>query len=192
MTMLWPNQSAAANRRPALRFTMTDNLNIFTAIHARGPAVAELGSLGIMSAQPIPYAYTQKGRSVYSVLVVGFIAALAVLFFLSHDPIFTAIGVFFVVLVCSGIFTFLKGEVWSMSIQDGVLSWAYARWPKSSGRIELSSVRAIVIDDCSSALTITFADGSSQKTKLVGYGNRLRDYLASHYPQIVIKYVEGT
>jgi len=42
-----PNQSAAANRRPALRLTMTDNLNIFTACHARGPAVAELGSLGI-------------------------------------------------------------------------------------------------------------------------------------------------
>jgi hypothetical protein len=38
-----PNQSAAANRRPALRLTMTVNLNIFTAIHARGPAVAELG-----------------------------------------------------------------------------------------------------------------------------------------------------
>jgi hypothetical protein len=26
---------------------MTDNLNIFTAIHARGPAVAELGSFGV-------------------------------------------------------------------------------------------------------------------------------------------------
>jgi hypothetical protein len=39
---MWPNQSAAANRRPALRFTMMDNLNIFTAFHALGPAVAEL------------------------------------------------------------------------------------------------------------------------------------------------------
>jgi hypothetical protein len=38
-----PNQGAAANRRPALRFTMMDNLNIFTASHAHGPAVAELG-----------------------------------------------------------------------------------------------------------------------------------------------------
>ena len=145
-----------------------------------------------MSAAPTLYTYTQKGRSVYTVLVVGFVAILAVLFFLSRDPVFTAISVFFVVLVCSGIFTFLKGETWSMSIQDGVLSWAYARWPKSSGRIELSAVRAIVIDDCSCALTITFADGSSQKTKLVGYGSRLRDYLATHHPQIAIEYVEGT
>jgi hypothetical protein len=145
-----------------------------------------------MSAPPIPYSYTHNGCSVYSVLVVGFVAALAVLFFLSHDPVFTAIGVLFVGLVCSGIFAFLKREVWSISIQDGVLSWDYARWPKSSGRIELSSVRAIVIDDCSSALTIIFADGSSRKTKLVGYGSRLRDYLACHYPQIAVEYVEGT
>ena len=43
VTMMLPNQGAAANRRPALRLTMTDNLNIFTAFHARGPAVAELG-----------------------------------------------------------------------------------------------------------------------------------------------------
>ena len=37
------NKGAAANRRPALRLTMTDNLNIFTVCHAHGPAVAELG-----------------------------------------------------------------------------------------------------------------------------------------------------
>jgi hypothetical protein len=37
-----PNKGAAANRRPALRFTMIDNLNIFTACLAHGPAVAEL------------------------------------------------------------------------------------------------------------------------------------------------------
>lgn len=43
MTMLWPSQCAVANRRQALRFTMSDNLNICFAIHARGPAVAELG-----------------------------------------------------------------------------------------------------------------------------------------------------
>ena len=42
---MWPNQIAAANRPQALRLTMTDNLNIFTACHARGPAVAELCSL---------------------------------------------------------------------------------------------------------------------------------------------------
>jgi hypothetical protein len=42
ITTLMPNQCAAANRRPALRFTMLDNLNIFTAFHAHGPAVAEL------------------------------------------------------------------------------------------------------------------------------------------------------
>ena len=37
-----PNQGAAANRRPTLRFTMTDNLNNLGAIPAPCPAVAEL------------------------------------------------------------------------------------------------------------------------------------------------------
>ena len=43
MTHWPPNQGAAANRREALRLTMTDNLNAFIAFHAYGPAVAELG-----------------------------------------------------------------------------------------------------------------------------------------------------
>jgi hypothetical protein len=38
-----PNQGAAANRPQALRLTMTDNLNIFTALTAPCRAVAELG-----------------------------------------------------------------------------------------------------------------------------------------------------
>ena len=40
------NKGAAANRRQTLRFTMSDNLNILTAIHVHGPSVAELLSLG--------------------------------------------------------------------------------------------------------------------------------------------------
>ena len=39
----WPNQGAAANSRPALRFTMLDNLNICFASDAPCPAVVELG-----------------------------------------------------------------------------------------------------------------------------------------------------
>ena len=41
--MMWPNQGAAANRPQALRLTMTDNLNIFTALIAPRRAIAELG-----------------------------------------------------------------------------------------------------------------------------------------------------
>ena len=37
-----PNQGAAANSRPALRFTMMDSLNIYFASDAPFPAVAEL------------------------------------------------------------------------------------------------------------------------------------------------------
>ncbi|MFA6546970.1 MAG: hypothetical protein WCS99_21315 [Limisphaerales bacterium] len=145
-----------------------------------------------MSTVQPSYSYEQKGRSVYTVLVVGFVAVLAALFFFSHDPVFTTISAVLVILVCSGIFAFLRGETWSMSIEDGVLSWAYARWPKSSGRISLSTVRAIVIDDCSSSLTITFSDGSTRKVRLVGHASRLRDYLMAHHPEIAVEYVEGT
>jgi hypothetical protein len=42
MTTTWPNQGAAANSRPALRFTMMENLNIYIASDALFPAVAEL------------------------------------------------------------------------------------------------------------------------------------------------------
>ena len=42
-TTLWPNKGAAANRPQALRLTMMDNLNIFTALTAPRRAVAELG-----------------------------------------------------------------------------------------------------------------------------------------------------
>ena len=121
-----------------------------------------------------------------------FTAVLAVFFIFTRDPVFTVVGVFLVVLVVSGIYAFLKGEIWSMTIEDGVLSWSYARWPKSSGRIDLSTVRAVVVDDCSSTLAFTFLDASTRKIKLIGYGGRVRDYLAAHFPHIRIEFVEGT
>ena len=145
-----------------------------------------------MSAVQSPYHYTQKGRGLYSMIKTGFAAVLAALFFFTRDPIFTAVGVFLIVLVFSGIYAFIKGETWSMTIEDGVLSWSYARWPKSSGRIDLSTVRAVVVDDCSSNLVFTFLDGSTRKIKFFGYGSRLRDYLVLHFPHVRVEFVEGT
>lgn len=138
------------------------------------------------------YSYTQKARGFYSLFAAGFAVLLAVLFFLTRDLVFVVGGVFLTLLVFSGIYAFFKDETWNMSIAGGVLSWSYARWPKSSGRIELSTVRAIVVDDCSSTLTILFTDDSSRKIKLLGHASRLRDYLAAHYPHIVVEYVAGT
>ena len=49
-------KGAAANRRPAMPLTMTDNLDIFTACHAHGPAVAELGH-----SAPAAHGYEPEG-----------------------------------------------------------------------------------------------------------------------------------
>src|SRR5437660_8149141 len=134
-----------------------------------------------MSSPLSPYLYTQKARSPYVVLVTGFAAFLAVLFFVSRDPFFALFGIFLVVLVFSGIYGSLKGETWSMSVEDGILSWSYARWPKSSGQIDLRTVRDVVVDDCSSTLSFTFLDGSTRKIKLIGHASRFRDYLVAHF-----------
>ena len=145
-----------------------------------------------MSSVQSPYLYTQKGRSLYTVFIIGFVAALAVLFFVPRDPIFTVIAIFLVVLVFSGIYAFLNGETWSMSVEDGVLTWSYPRWPKSSGRIDLSSVCHVVVDDCSSSLSFKFLDGSTRKIKLIGHASRFRDYLAAHFTSVRVEFVEGT
>ena len=139
-----------------------------------------------------PYFYTQKGRSVYALATTGLAAALGFAFFLTRDTVFIIAGVFMMVLVASGIFAFVKGETWSMIIENGVLSWSYARWPKSEGQIDLSTVSSIVIYDSGSTLELSFAAGVSRKIKLIGYGAKLRDYLVRNYPHIDVKFVEGT
>ncbi len=145
-----------------------------------------------MSAVQSPYRYTQKARGLYAMVAAAFAAVLATLFIFTRDPVFTVVGVFLVVLVLSGIYAFLKSETWSMTIEDGVLSWSYARWPKSSGRIDLSAVRAVVVDDCSNTLAFTFLDGSTRKIKLIGYGSQFRDYVTAHFPHVSVEFVEGT
>ena len=145
-----------------------------------------------MSKLQQPYHYKHKGRGAYAVLVAGFVAALAIFFFLLGDPVFTVIGIFLVGLVFSGIYAFVKGETWSISVDKGILTWAYARWPKSSGRIDLSTVRHVVVDDSSSSLLLTFLDGSTQRIKLIGIASQFRDYLVAQLPHIKVEYVEGT
>lgn len=151
--------------------------------------VAELGSFATIMTD---YRQTQKGRSLSAALVIVFVAGLAVFFILTKDPIFTVIGVFLGVLVLSGLYAFLKGETWSICVQDGVLSWSYARWPKSQGSVDLRTTRKIVVDDCSSTALFAFADGTSRKIKLIGSAGRFRDYLKAAFPNIELEFIEGT
>ena len=141
---------------------------------------------------PAPYAYTQRGRGIYSIFGIAFTAFLAVGFFLIQKPVGVVIGLILSFFAGSGIYAFFKGETWSIRIEDGFLSWSYARWPKSSGRIDLSTVRAVVVNDCSSRVTFTFSDNRTRKIKLVGPAGRIRDYLVAHFPDIKVEWVEGT
>ena len=138
------------------------------------------------------YQYTQKGRSLSTAIVTAFVAVLAALFLLTQNLIFTVIGVFLVALVLSGVYAFLKGETWSFSVQNGILTWSYDRWPKSHGSIDLRVARRVVVNDCSSTLLFTFNDGTSRKIKLLGNGSRFRDYLKSAFPNIELEFIEGT
>jgi len=145
-----------------------------------------------MNTSPPPYSYTQSGRGLYSIFVIALAAFLAVGFFLTQSFFGIAIGVFLSVFLCSGLYAFFKGETWSMRIEDGFLTWSYARWPRSSGRIDLSTVRAVVVDDCSNRLLFTFSDNSIRKIKLVGHAGSIRDYLVAHFPHIKVEWVAGT
>jgi hypothetical protein len=139
-----------------------------------------------------PYLYAEKGRSFRTVFITAFVALLACLFFLVASPVSTVIGAILVVLAISGVYAFLRGETWNISVNDAILSWSYARWPKSSGSIDLSTVRHVVVNDSSSTLSFTFEDGSTRKIKLIGYAGRFRDYLKARFPNITVEFVEGS
>ncbi|MGC3991685.1 MAG: hypothetical protein QM796_18740 [Chthoniobacteraceae bacterium] len=145
-----------------------------------------------MSNSPAPFTYVQKGRSVSMVMITLFVTAMAAIFFLTRDVVFMVLGVAFCGLALSGFYAFIKGETWSLQIEDGLFSWSYARWPRSSGTINLQEVLEVVVDDCSSRLTFTFPDGRRQKIHLIGNAAGLRNYLVANYPHLRVKFVEGT
>ena len=138
------------------------------------------------------YIYTQKGRSLFTVLVSAFVAILAILFFASRNPVFAVMGVFFAVLVFSGIYSFLKGETWRLSVEGGILTWSYARGRSQPGALIWETSAGFVVNDCSSSLLFTFLDGSTRKIRLIGPGTRFRDYLVAHFPHINVEFVAGT
>jgi hypothetical protein len=147
--------------------------------------------INTMSAVPSSYTCTQKARGLLMVFAAIFAALLCILFILTRNVVGVTAGVALAVFAFACIYAFVKGDTWSMSIEDGVLNWSYTRWPKSSGRIDLGTVRAAVVNDCGSILEITFADGSSQRLRLFGYAAKLRDYLVTNYPHIKVTFVEG-
>ncbi len=139
-----------------------------------------------------PYLYAQKGRSLFSAFLSGFLAVLALLCFLGGQTLTTVIGIVLGVLTISGVWAFVNGEAWVIRVENGVLSWSYARWPKSSGSVDLSRVRGVVVNDCAHLLSFTLEDGSRQEVKLIGDAGGLRDYLKASFPNIRLEFVEGT
>ncbi|HZQ46466.1 MAG TPA: hypothetical protein VFC07_05600 [Verrucomicrobiae bacterium] len=123
---------------------------------------------------------------------MAFIALLAMTFLQTRDLVFILAGCFPVVLVASGVYSFLRSEEWHIKIHNGILTWSYARWPKSAGSIDLRTVCGIVVSDCSSTLSFSFQDGTSRKIKFIGSGARIRDCLKENFPSIALEFIEGT
>lgn len=137
------------------------------------------------------YCHTEKGRSPATIVWTTLVGVLALGMFFS-GPVFAVIGVFFAFLALSGVYAFLKGEQWSIRVEDGVFHWSLDRWPKSRGSIDLAGVSRIVVDDRVGKVLFVFNDGSSRKVRFVGLGSALFSYLKSQFPAITMEFVEGS
>eukprot|EP00456_Euglypha_rotunda_P053165 TRINITY_DN4288_c0_g1_i7.p1 TRINITY_DN4288_c0_g1~~TRINITY_DN4288_c0_g1_i7.p1 ORF type:complete len:123 (-),score=1.65 TRINITY_DN4288_c0_g1_i7:103-471(-) len=84
------------------------------------------------------------------------------------------VGVLLLFLSASCILAFMRGETWRLTINDGILSWSYPRWPKSVGNW----------------LLVTFSDATTQRIMLVGSPHRVRDFLVNHCPHISMTFRE--
>ena len=133
------------------------------------------------------YLYTEKGRSPRTIILAGLLGALAGFILPGASLTLTVIGVVFAGMGISGVCGLVKGETWSIRIQDNVLSWSYARWPESSGSVDLNTVRCIAVSDRPSRLSFTFGDGTTQTIQLIGNSGRLRECLRDSLPQVKVE-----
>eukprot|EP00456_Euglypha_rotunda_P053163 TRINITY_DN4288_c0_g1_i4.p1 TRINITY_DN4288_c0_g1~~TRINITY_DN4288_c0_g1_i4.p1 ORF type:complete len:140 (-),score=2.12 TRINITY_DN4288_c0_g1_i4:103-522(-) len=101
------------------------------------------------------------------------------------------VGVLLLFLSASCILAFMRGETWRLTINDGILSWSYPRWPKSVGAIDLSRVcKATIYHSGGNWLLVTFSDATTQRIMLVGSPHRVRDFLVNHCPHISMTFRE--
>lgn len=133
----------------------------------------------------------QGGRSLFTILTTVFVIFLALCFASTQELVFVVVSVFLGFLACSCLYTIGTNEVWKMTIERGFLSWSYPRWPRSSGCIDLDGVRSMLIDDGSGKVLIISDDDQSQTVRLIGYGFKLRDFIRSYFPHIIITHIES-
>ena len=138
------------------------------------------------------FKHTQKGRSILSLLVSGVVTILAVGFFLSGVLLFQAISFGLLILVVSSLYAIFRGEEWILGVADSNLYWSYPRWPRSSGEIDLSCVRRVLIDDSSGWLEFRIEDNSLRRVHLLGgAAYKLNDYLRQHFPDIDVELIDN-
>jgi len=136
------------------------------------------------------YQCTQSGRSILSVSSTVLVGLLAIGFALSDSLFLLAPILGFFAL--SGIYSFVKNEKWKIEVIGRILSWHYPRWPQSTGSINLDEVKHIIVNDCSSCLSITTNTNQEQKIKFCGCGADFQNYLNENFPSISTEYIAGT
>lgn len=138
------------------------------------------------------FKHTQKGRSILGLLATGVVTILTVGFFLSGVLLFQVISFGLLILVVSSLYAIFRGEEWILGVTDSILHWSYPRWPRSSGEIDLSGVRRVLIDDSSGWLEFRNEDNLLIRIRLLGgAAYKLNDYLRLHFPDIDVKLIDN-
>lgn len=147
-----------------------------------------------MSYSPPLYIAAISGRGRLSIMGTVFVGSLTVFSFVVafQEPVLALFGQLFGFFALSGIYSILKDEKWSIVLEDGVFTWSYPRWPKSSGHFHLRDVRHLEVSESSGKLTATFQDGTTLKVRFVGSGARLYDYVRRYYPDLSVEFIEGS
>ena len=104
--------------------------------------------------------------------------------------IFGPIAAFLMFLCFSYIYGFVKNEVWRLGIRDDIIWWESPRWPRSEGFIPLDDVCKLTINDNEGKLEVTTRDGTTRRTRCSAWGQKLRDILRDHYPNVAIEFIE--
>jgi hypothetical protein len=137
-----------------------------------------------------PFAYTQSGRNALPLFLTAFFALLAAICVITDEPLLWVIAAFLLCLALSGLYSIIKGETWTVRIDGDSFIWSYARWPKSSGTIDLKTVRHLIIRDHGSTLTFIFDEGRIHDMKLMAaHPYQLRDYLAENFSRLSVEYI---
>jgi len=134
----------------------------------------------------------QGGRSFFTLFVSAVVVFLTIFFLYTGNLIFILFGLVLAFFSCSCFYTLIINELWIITINEGVFSWSFPRWPKSSGEVSMTDVEWMTIDDNSSKVNIGNSHATIASIHLCGHGYRLLNFMEEYYPRIDVEYIESS